>query len=115
MNYQIRVAGVMAENRQKILAALANIPSQNLSTLGFDLVPEPNNQYDPNAVAVYVGKQYMIGYVPRGNIIQEKVKAGIKFNVTGIIVGGKDGLNYGVILNCKTDNDDEGIDIEYSR
>lgn len=112
MNYQIRVAGVMAENRQKILAALANIPSQNLSMLGFDLVPEPDNQYDPNAVAVYIGKQKVIGYVPRGHILQEKVKAGVKFDVSGMIVGGKDGLNYGVILNCKTDNDNEGVELK---
>lgn len=112
MNYQIRVAGVMAENRQKVLAALANIPSQNLSTLGFQLVPEPDNQYDPNAVAVYIGKKFVIGYVPRGHILQEKVKAGVKFDCSGIIVGGKDGLNYGVMLTCKTNNDNEGFELK---
>jgi len=112
MNYQIRVAGVMAENRQKILAALANHPKVNPSALDFDLVPEPTNQYDPNAVAVYLGKKYVIGYVPRGHILQEKVKAGVKFIAKGMIVGGKDGLNYGVILNCKTDNDNEGMELK---
>lgn len=112
MNYQIRVAGVMAENRQKVLAALANYPSENISKLGFDLVPEPDNQYDPNAVAVYIGKQYVIGYVPRGHIIQQKVKDGVKFTCNGMIVGGKDGLNYGIILNCKTDNDNEGVEVK---
>lgn len=112
MNYQIRVAGVTAENRQKILKALYNHPMLNSTHLSFDLVPEPDNQYDPNAVAVYIGKKYVVGYVPKGNILQEKVKAGVKFDVKGIIVGGYDDKNYGIILNCKTDNDDEEMELK---
>jgi hypothetical protein len=112
MNYQIRVAGVTAENRQKILAALYNHPMLNSTALCFDLVPEPENPYDPNAVAVYIGKKYVVGYVPKGHIFQQKVKDGVKFNVRGVVVGGQDGMNYGIILNCHTDNDNEGMELK---
>ena len=112
MNYQIRVAGVMSENRQKIIETLAKHPQIDSTKLNYSLVPEPENPYDSNAVAVYIGNKYKIGYVPKGNIIQEKVKHGVKFSAKGMIVGGKDGLNYGVILNCKTENDDEGIELK---
>lgn len=116
MNYQIRVAGVTAENRQKILQALATNPmcqmNLNSSALGFDLVPEPENKYDNKAVAVYLSKKYVVGYVPKGNILQEKVHSGIRFDVSGIIVGGQDGMNYGLILNCKPKNDNEEVEIK---
>ena len=112
MIYQIRVAGVTAENRQKILKALYNHPMLNSSALRFTLVPEPDNQYDPNAVAVYISEKYVVGYVPKGNILQEKVKAGVKFDCSGVIVGGYDDKNYGIILNCKTDNDDEEMELK---
>ena len=112
MIYQFRVAGVTAENRQKILKALYNHPMLNSSVLCFDLVPEPENPYDPNAVAVYIGQKYIIGYVPKGNVIQQKVKDGVQFDVSGTIVGGYDNKNYGVILKCKTNNDNEGVEVK---
>ena len=112
MIYQIRVAGVTAENRQKLLKALYNHPMLNSSALRFTLVPEPDNPYDPNAVAVYISEKYVVGYVPKNHILQEKVKAGVKFVCSGIIVGGKEGMNYGIILNCETDNDNEGVELE---
>lgn len=116
MNYQIRVAGVTAENRQKLLKAIATNPmcqmNLNSSALGFDLVPEPENKYDNKAVAVYLSKKYVVGYVPKGHILQEKVHAGVRFDVSGIIVGGQDGFNYGLILNCKSKNDNEKVEIQ---
>lgn len=57
----IRVAGVTYENRQSIIAGL-------LLTDPARIVPEPENPYDPNALAVHVaheGKVSHVGYIPR--------------------------------------------------
>lgn len=57
----VKVAGVTYENRQSIIAALrGNEPVR--------VVPEPDNKYDPNALAIHIatsdGVQHC-GYVPR--------------------------------------------------
>ena len=111
MNYQIRVAGVTAENRQNALKTIATHPLLNSPSMSFELVPEPENKYDNKAVAVRLAKKYIIGYVPKGHILQSKVHEGVKFDVSGIVVGGQDGMNYGLILNCKSQNDNEKIEI----
>lgn len=57
----IRVAGVTYEHRQDIIALLS--PSDPCR-----LEPEPQNAYDPNALAVkvsYKGFAYHVGYVPK--------------------------------------------------
>lgn len=55
------VRGVTFEGRQETLARmLGNEPIK--------IVPEPDNQYDPNALAVYVafsGDVLQVGYVPK--------------------------------------------------
>jgi hypothetical protein len=55
------VRGVTFEGRQEVLARmLGNEPIK--------IVPEPENQYDPNALAVYValsGEVLQVGYVPK--------------------------------------------------
>lgn len=57
----VRVAGVSYEGRQDHLAKLSgNEPVR--------LVPEPNNQYDSNAIAVHIahtGKVLHCGYIPK--------------------------------------------------
>lgn len=107
MVYQVRVVGVTAENRQKILKAISGHPMLNSSALGFTLVPEPENPYDKKAVAVYVGKKYIVGYIPKGHVLQDKVHDGELFVVRGVVVGGYDGRNYGLILNCENGEDEE--------
>jgi hypothetical protein len=64
---RIPVAGVTYGNRQEALQRLQKYEAKDIYTI---LVPEPENPYDPNAVAVKVGVQngkclYTIGYVPR--------------------------------------------------
>lgn len=59
--YDVRVAGVTFEGRQDILRELTGNEPVGLQ-------PEPENQYDPDAVAVYVtfkGEVLKIGYVPK--------------------------------------------------
>lgn len=59
--WNIRVAGVTYENRQDILARLHTSDPCRLE-------PEPENPYDPNAIAVKVsheGTIHHVGYVPK--------------------------------------------------
>ena len=72
------VAGVTFGKRQEALTRLNQYDPADIRTY---LVPEPDNQYDKNAIAVQVGIQngtglYTIGYVPRGDTV--KVHALIK-------------------------------------
>lgn len=48
-----------------------NLDKLKLGDSDIDLVPEPDNQYDPNAVALYKG-EYKLGYLYKGRI-QEMV------------------------------------------
>jgi len=63
----VKVAGTMFNNRQKALERLTYYAPEEILTV---LVPEPDNEYDKNAIAVKVlvsgtDKSYCIGYVPR--------------------------------------------------
>jgi hypothetical protein len=65
--YEVRVAGVSFYNRQEALRRLAQYDPKDIHTV---LVPEADNSYDPNAIAVQVlvnGSRniYRLGYVPR--------------------------------------------------
>lgn len=60
--FKSKVAGVTFEGRQTHIALLqGNEPCR--------IVPEPTNQYDPNALAVHIaiqpGEVVQVGYVPR--------------------------------------------------
>ena len=57
----VKVAGVTFEGRQGIISMLTGKEPVKI-------VPEPDNQYDPNALAVWVnrgGELARVGYVPR--------------------------------------------------
>jgi hypothetical protein len=57
----VKVAGVTYEGRQAYLAKLNGKEPVRL-------IPEPDNPYDPNAIAVHVaadGQIYHCGYIPR--------------------------------------------------
>jgi hypothetical protein len=64
---EVRVAGVSFGNRQKALERLTYYAPEEILVV---LVPEPENPYDPDAIAVQVlvsgmEKPYCLGYVPR--------------------------------------------------
>jgi len=65
--YEIKVAGVSFYNRQEALRRLAQYDPKDIHTL---LIPEYDNPYDSNAIAVQVlvnGSKnvYRLGYVPK--------------------------------------------------
>lgn len=113
MIYNIRVAGVTAENRQNILDSLRGFPINH--QLKFRLQQEPENPYDKNAIAVYSEDlNEKVGFVPKNEtkIFNEKLNAGVKFNITGIVVGDRDyGFNLGLTLKCVVENDNDDVEI----
>jgi hypothetical protein len=71
---EVRVAGLSFGNRQKALERLTYYAPEEILTV---LVPEPENPYDPDAIAVKVlvkgsEKAYCLGYIPRDET--QKVK-----------------------------------------
>jgi hypothetical protein len=72
--YVFNVVGVTYGNRQEALSRLVWMNPRDIHTF---IVPEPDNSYDPDALAVMVLVQgapraYCIGYIARAD--QEKVK-----------------------------------------
>jgi len=70
----VKVAGTTFNNRQKALERLTHYAPEEILT---SLVPEPENPYDENAIAVKVlvdgaEKSYCIGYVPKTEIAKVK-------------------------------------------
>ena len=62
------VVGVSFENRQSLLSPIEADHMKTGKRYPVELLPEPQNQYDPNAVAVLVefnSQKVKIGYVPR--------------------------------------------------
>jgi hypothetical protein len=69
----IRVAGVTFEGRQGVLAWMAGSPEWFGGWGSIHLEPEPDNEYDPDAIkvlAVYPGGETQCGYIPRGRTAQ---------------------------------------------
>ena len=68
VNFSSRVAGsTLYPHAQEILRLLKRVPSKNI-ILRF--VREPDNEFDPNAVAIYVSikdahNEYKIGHFPK--------------------------------------------------
>lgn len=109
MIYNIRVAGVTANNRQELLK---NLPYRK--NMKFKLVREKDNQYDEFAIAVYTNDNQQVGYVPKtcNKLICEKLDNGIIFDVIGHVDGGyAKGVNFGITLACKALNDDEDVEL----
>ena len=97
--------GINTENRQRIIAGLVQkgILKENTELA---LVREPENQYDPNAVAVFAPDGRQLGYLP-SNIAQHvssNIANGIHYNayVTKVTGGDADSF-YGINLKivCK--------------
>ena len=58
-----RIAGVTFEGRQEILRLLSELKPETSACLMFE--KEPQNPYDPNAVAVKLVDDTKLGYIPR--------------------------------------------------
>ena len=65
---KLSVKGVSFGTRQEALRRLSQYPVNNIVTF---LVPEPENTYDKNAIAVRVGVQYGKGLYTLGYIAKE--------------------------------------------
>lgn len=105
VNYHSKIVGTTFENRQDILAHLEGDESLRVRR-------EPENQYDPRAVAVDVdikGKWYPVGYIAKdkNKDIAEALDAGrdVETKISGV-TGGDKGKNLGMNICLKYEKDD---------
>nr|DAU24607.1 MAG TPA: ATP dependent helicase [Caudoviricetes sp.] len=100
VNYHSKIVGTTFENRQDILAHLEG-------NEGLRVRREPENQYDPRAVAVDVdikGKWYPVGYIAKdkNKDIAEALDAGREVEIKiSEITGGDKGKNLGMNICLK--------------
>ena len=105
VNYRSKIVGTTFENRQDILAHLEGNESLRVRR-------EPENQYDPRAVAVDVdikGKWYPVGYIAKdkNKDIAEALDAGRDVEIKiSEITGGDKGKNLGMNICLKYEKDD---------
>nr|DAY30870.1 MAG TPA: ATP dependent helicase [Caudoviricetes sp.] len=104
VNYHSKIVGTTFENRQDILAHLEGNESLRVRR-------EPENQYDPRAVAVDVdikGKWYPVGYIAKdkNKDIAEALDAGREVEIKiSEITGGDKGKNLGMNICLKYEKD----------
>lgn len=105
VNYHSKIVGTTFENRQDILAHLEGNESLRVRR-------EPENQYDPRAVAVDVdikGKWYPVGYIAKdkNKDIAEALDAGrgVEIKISEV-TGGDKGRNLGMNICLKYEKDD---------
>lgn len=107
VNYHSKIVGTTFDNRQDILAHLEGSESLRVRR-------EPENQYDPRAVAVDVdikGKWYPVGYIAKGKNkdIAEALDAGRDVEIKiSEVTGGDKGKNLGMNIRLKYEKDDPG-------
>ena len=100
VNYHSKIVGTTFENRQDILAHLEGDESLRVRR-------EPENQYDPRAVAVDVdikGKWYPVGYIAKdkNKDIAEALDAGREVEISiSEVTGGDKGNNLGMNICLK--------------
>lgn len=100
VNYHSKIVGTTFENRQDILAHLEGSESLRVRR-------EPENQYDPRAVAVDVdikGKWYPVGYIAKdkNKDIAEALDAGREVEIKiSEVTGGDKGKNIGMNICLK--------------
>lgn len=108
--YEMRVAGTtFIDNSSELLSLLKSVPREKTS---LSFAREPSNQYDPNAVKVYVHiegfeKSRFIGYIPKGYsemvsyVLSHKDTYKL-FSTRPSFCGGVEGKeNIGVFFNLK--------------
>lgn len=105
VSYHSKIVGTTFENRQDILAHLEGNESLRVRR-------EPENQYDPRAVAVDVdikGRWYPVGYIAKdkNKDIAEALDAGRDVEIKiSEITGGDKGKNLGMNICLKYEKDD---------
>lgn len=105
VNYYSKIVGTTFENRQDILAHLEGNEDLRVRR-------EPENQYDPRAVAVDVnikGKWYPVGYIAKdkNKDIAEALDAGREVEIKiSEVTGGDKGKNLGMNICLKYEKDD---------
>ena len=95
--FYTKIVGVTFDDRQKHIASVR---------LGDHLtaVKEPNNQYDPNAIAVY-SKKHQIGYLSRQ--VANSLKNQDKIDILVSQITGKDKETLGVNVIVTIDIDEQ--------
>lgn len=113
--YEISVVGVTFDNRQEDLAFLYGQQEVGVQLVG-RLRREPENKFDPNAVAVDLGAKDSrfywspVGYVPKALAMKlaAKMDGGTEIRVTQVkVVEGDDSPTYGVRITVQYENDEE--------
>lgn len=106
VNYHSKIVGTTFENRQDILAHLEGDERLRVRR-------EPENQYDPRAVAVDVdikGKWYPVGYIAKdkNKDIAEALDAGREVEIKiSEVTGGDKGKNLGMNICLKYEKDEQ--------
>ena len=91
-----KIVGVTFENRQNLLKKL-KVDDK------LQLIREPNNTYDKNAVAVYYGVN-QLGYIGAqlAKYIAHRMDAGTRYQCTvSAVTGGTDGNKYGANITLE--------------
>ncbi len=95
-------SGDNTENRQDIIRSLV---SGGLLDKGqsLDLVPEPDNPKDPNAIRVIGPDGRQIGNIPKeiAVILSSRIRNGENYHAVVLKVKGGNGFNYGVDIHIK--------------
>lgn len=105
LSMKIRAAGTCAENRQERLEFLKSFPVDSLQV---ELIREPGNLFDQNAIKIVIhllsiNRRTVIGYVPKGlaSSLAVVMDAGLKVKAELLqIIGGYSYKeNYGCLIN----------------
>ena len=105
LSMRIRAMGVTAGNIQERLGFMKQFP---VNTMQAELVREPENPFDKNAIKIVIhlrsiNRKTVIGYVPRGLAagLAAVIDAGIqaKVELLQILGGYSSKENYGCLLN----------------
>lgn len=87
----IKLNGVTFDGRQEVIKELYDLQDSNEVKLKFE--HEPDNTYDPNAIAVY-GNGKQVGYIPKEiakQIVGDSKKFSYLFKFDEIVPGSEDG------------------------
>jgi hypothetical protein len=105
VSFETKVAGTtFTENGQSLLHYIAN--TVGVASVLIDLVREPDNEFDKNAIKVilYVDwstKRYHVGYIPKklAELLAPLMDNGMNVKVERVrITGGQELGNYGLVL-----------------
>ncbi|MBN2033732.1 MAG: hypothetical protein JW836_10680 [Deltaproteobacteria bacterium] len=78
-----KLAGVLVNGAQKNIRELERKRCESVFDEGVTLIREPENAFDPNAIKVEAGRNY-VGYIPKGiaKDLASRMDSGSRFIVT---------------------------------